>query len=109
VHAPPLRGDSQRASAQPVLKRSADRFAFAQALRPGKKRTRTSTSLVRTERTIGQMRAALARIALAASEIAAYDAGFGPDRPWGLAEPISWKCSERYCAHWDSCPGGAGL
>ena len=88
---------------------TADRFAFAQTLRPGKKRKRTSTSLIRTERTIGQMRATLARIALAASEIVAYAERFGPDRPWGLADPTSWKCSERYCAHWDSCPGGAGL
>jgi hypothetical protein len=55
------------------------------------------------------MRATLARVALAASEIAASYEQFGPDRPWGLAEPTSWKCTERYCDYWHSCPGGAGL
>jgi len=89
--------------------RPADRFAFAQVLRPGRKRKSTSTSLVRTQRTVGQMRATLARFALAASEIAACYDQFGPDRPWGLADPTSWKCSERYCSYWAGCPGGAGL
>jgi PD-(D/E)XK nuclease superfamily len=86
-----------------------ERFAFAQAMRAGRKRQRTTTSLVRTQRTVGQLRATLARIALAASEIDAYYRRYGPDRPWGFADPTSWKCSERYCAHWRSCPGGAGL
>ena len=89
--------------------RPADRFAFAQALRPGRKRKSTSTSLVRTERTVGQMRATLARIALAASQIDAYNERYGAHRPWGYADPTSWKCSERYCEFWASCAGGAGL
>ena len=87
----------------------AERFAFAQALRAGKKRKSASTSLVRTRRTVGQLRATLARIALAATEIDAYYQRLGPERPWGFADPTSWKCSERYCTHWPTCPGGRGL
>jgi hypothetical protein len=34
---------------------------------------------------------------------------FGPDEPWGFADPGGWKCSARYCGAWGSCPGGAGL
>ena len=51
----------------------------------------------------------LARIALAASQIAALHDRYGPDRPWGFADPTSWKCGPRYCQHWATCPGGAGL
>ncbi len=87
----------------------AARFAFAQVLRPGRKRKRTSTSLISTTRTVGQLRSTLARIALAASQISAHYDRYGPDRPWGFADPASWKCSERYCEHWQRCPGGAGL
>ncbi len=87
----------------------ADQFAFAQVLRPGRRRKTMSTSLVRTTRTVGQSRATLARIALAASQICAHLERFGPDRPWGFADPTSWKCSARYCEHWAGCPGGAGL
>ncbi len=55
------------------------------------------------------MRATLARVALAASEIVATYERLGPDRPWGFADPTSWKCSARYCGHWAACPGGVGL
>jgi hypothetical protein len=51
----------------------------------------------------------LARIALAAGQIAALHEHFGPDQPWGFADPTGWKCSERFCSAWASCPGGAGL
>jgi hypothetical protein len=27
---------------------------------------------------------------------------------WGYASPMGWWCSER-CAHWNDCPGGAGV
>jgi len=87
----------------------ADRFLFAQVLRPGRKRKTFATSLVHTTRTIGQHRATLARIALAASQIDAYYQRFGPDRPWGFADPTSWKCAAQYCEHYLTCPGGAGL
>ena len=85
------------------------RFLFAQLLRPGEKRKSFGTSLVRTQRTVGQMRATLARFALAASEIVASYEQLGPDRPWGFAEPTHWKCSKKFCSHWASCAGGAGL
>ena len=39
----------------------------------------------------------------------AFNERYGPDQPWGFADPTSWKCSPRYCAHWASCPGGRGL
>ena len=25
---------------------------------------------------------------------------YGPDEPWGFADPTGWKCTERYCQHW---------
>ena len=34
---------------------------------------------------------------------------FGPDEPWGFADPTGWKCSARYCSHLRVCPGGRGL
>ena len=87
----------------------ADQFVFAQVLRPGRRRKGMSTSLVRTTRTVGQLRATLARIALAASQIHAHSEQLGADRPWGFADPTGWRCSPRYCEHWAGCPGGAGL
>ena len=85
-------------------------FSFAQIAKPGARRKQISSALVTTTRTVGQQRATLARIAQAASQIHALYERFGPDKPWGFADPTSWKCSERYCHHWlRSCPGGAGL
>jgi hypothetical protein len=68
-----------------------------------------AAALITTTRTVGQQRASLARIAQAASQIAACYARFGPDQPWGFADPAGWKCAPRYCAHWHTCPGGTGL
>jgi hypothetical protein len=87
----------------------AEEFVFAQIAKAGPRRKQMSTALVQTTRTIGQMRATLARFALAASEIVATFERLGPNRPWGLADPTSWKCSSRYCDHFATCPGGAGL
>jgi hypothetical protein len=85
-------------------------FQFAQVAKPGKKRKSMNSSLVTTARSTGQLRASLARVAQAASQIAACYERFGPDQPWGFADPTSWKCSPRYCAHFENaCPGGAGL
>jgi len=84
-------------------------FSFAQIAKPGKQRKQMSASFITTHRTTGQLRGSLARIALAASQIAAYYERFGPDEPWGFADPSGWKCSPRYCAHWRACPGGRGL
>jgi hypothetical protein len=68
-----------------------------------------SASLVSTTRRIGQLRGVLARLALAASQIAASYERYGPDQPWGFADPTSWKCSSRYCHAWADCPGWKGL
>jgi hypothetical protein len=87
----------------------ADSFAFAQALRPGARRKHVSTALTRTTRSVGELRAIRARLALVASQIAWLYERYGPDRPWGFADPTSWACSERYCPHWQTCPGGQGL
>jgi hypothetical protein len=84
-------------------------FCFAQIAKPGKRRKQMGASLVPTSRTPGQLRGVLARIALAASQIAACYERYGPDRPWGFADPTSWRCSPRYCSHWTVCPGGRGL
>jgi hypothetical protein len=88
---------------------SADELLFAQIAKPGKRRKQMSTSLVSTTRTHGQLRGVLARLALAASQIAASYERYGPDQPWGFADPTSWKCSSRYCHAWGDCPGGRGL
>jgi len=87
----------------------ASELVFAQIAKPGKRRKQMSASLVGTSRSVGEMRGVLARIALAASQIAACHERYGPDQPWGFADPTSWKCSPRYCAHWATCPGGRGL
>lgn len=82
---------------------------FAQVAKPGKRRKQMSTGLIGTTRTAGQMRGVLARLALAASQIAAASERYGPDRPWGFADPTGWRCSPRYCHAWGSCLGGRGL
>jgi hypothetical protein len=82
---------------------------FAQIAKPGKRRKEMNTALISTTRTGGQLRGVLARLALAASQISAAYERYGPDHPWGFADPTSWKCSPRYCAHWRTCPGGRGL
>jgi len=88
---------------------SAAEFCFAQIAKPGARRKEMSGSLVRTARSIGQLRGALARIAQVAGQIVACYERFGPEQPWGFADPTGWKCSPRYCEAWGSCPGGAGL
>lgn len=87
----------------------ADRFRFAQIAKPGKRRKQMAASLVTTSRTPGQLRGMLARVGLAASQISACYERFGPDQPWGFADPTGWKCSPRYCHAWSTCPGGRGL
>jgi hypothetical protein len=87
----------------------AEQFCFAQIGKPGKKRKTMSTSLVVTRRSVGELRAMLVRIAQAASQIHALYTRFGPDEPWGFADPSGWKCSTRYCGHYARCPGGGGL
>ena len=84
-------------------------FCFAQIGKPGSRRKQMSASLITTRRAPGQLRAMLVRIAQAASQIDAYYRRFGPDEPWGFADPGGWKCSPRYCAHHPRCPGGGGL
>jgi hypothetical protein len=87
----------------------ATEFSFAQIGKPGPRRKEMSASLVTTSRTVGQLRGALVRIAQVARQIVANYERFGPDEPWGFADPGGWKCSERYCEAWATCPGGRGL
>lgn len=87
----------------------AEHFCFAQIGKPGKKRKTMSTAFVVTRRSTRELRAMLVRIAQAASQIAALYERYGPDEPWGFADPSGWKCSQRYCGHYTRCPGGAGL
>jgi hypothetical protein len=84
-------------------------FSFAQIGKPGPRRKQMSASLVSTSRTVGQLRGALARIAQVARQIVACYERFGPQEPWGFADPGGWKCSARYCEAWGRCPGGVGL
>jgi hypothetical protein len=60
---------------------------FAQIAKPGKRRKQITASLVSTTRAAGQMRSALARVALPASQIAACYERNGRDQPWGFADP----------------------
>ncbi|HWK28473.1 MAG TPA: PD-(D/E)XK nuclease family protein [Solirubrobacter sp.] len=87
----------------------AEHFCFAQIGKPGKRRKTMNTSLVVTRRTPAQLRATLVRIAQAASQISALYERYGPDEPWGFADPSGWKCSARYCGHYTRCPGGGGI
>ena len=87
----------------------AGQFCFGQIGKPGPKRKVMSASLVTTRRSTSQLRGALARIAQMAAQVVACYERFGPEEPWGFADPGGWKCSPRYCEHWHSCPGGAGL
>jgi hypothetical protein len=89
--------------------RPAEQFCFAQIGKPGSRRKTMSSAFVITQRSIGQLRVTLARIAQAASQIAALYERYGPDEPWGFADPSGWKCSPRYCAHHARCPGGGGM
>jgi PD-(D/E)XK nuclease superfamily len=87
----------------------AGELLFAQIAKPGKRRKQMAATVVRTRRTPGQLRGVLARVALAASQIVASYERYGPDQPWGFADPTSWRCSPRFCHAWASCPGGRGL
>ena len=87
----------------------ADQFCFAQIGKPGRKRKAMSTAFVVTRRSVRELRATLLRIAQAASQIHALYERYGPDEPWGFADPSGWKCSHRYCGHYPRCPGGGGL
>jgi hypothetical protein len=87
----------------------AAQFCFAQVAKPGPRRKEIGASIVTTARSKCQLRGALVRIAQVARQIVANYERFGPDEPWGFADPGGWKCSERYCEAWSSCPGGAGL
>jgi hypothetical protein len=87
----------------------ASELCFAQIAKPGKRRKQMAASLVPTTRAPGQLRGVPARVALAASQIAASYERYGPDQPWGFADPSSWKCSARYSHAWATCPGGRGL
>jgi hypothetical protein len=84
-------------------------FSFAQIATTGPRRKEMAASIVTTTRSIGQLRGALARIAQVARQIVAYYERFGPDEPWGFADPSGWKCSARYGEACGKCPGGAGL
>jgi PD-(D/E)XK nuclease superfamily len=87
----------------------ATQFCFAQIAKPGPRRKEIGASIVTTRKSTGQLRGALVRIAHAARQIVACYERFGPDEPWGFADPTGWKCSPRYCEAWASCPGGAGV
>ena len=87
----------------------AQELCFAQLLKPGRQRKTLGAALTTTTRGVGQMRSSLARVAQAASQIAALHDRYGPQCSWGFADPTGWRCGPRYCSHWTSCPGGAGL
>ena len=87
----------------------AARFAFAQIAKPGARRREMSASIVTTSRSTEQLRGALVRIAQVAAQIVACYERFGPDRPWGFADPDGLEVQPPLLRAWHSCPGGAGL
>jgi hypothetical protein len=70
-------------------RRPADRLRFAQILIPGGRRKTMDISPVPVTRTIGELRSMLARIALAAGQIAAAYEAWGPERPCPRASTTS--------------------
>ena len=83
-------------------------FAFAQIGKPGARRREMSASIVTTSRSTEQLRGALARIAQVAAQIVACHERFGPDRPWGFADPTGWKCSPASARHGTAAQAAAG-
>jgi hypothetical protein len=89
--------------------RPAHDFALAVLRKPTKKEGKIASRIVTTERDRRRRKGALARFVTMANGIAALYAQIGPEGPWPLADPSSWKCSKRFCEHFARCPGGAGL
>jgi hypothetical protein len=84
----------------------ARRFVFHSVCPTAREQARA----VCTSRSRAQLQAHVVRITATARAIDALDRQLGRDTPWPLADPASWKCSRRYCAHFDGCQGGlAGL
>ena len=90
--------------------RPAEEFTFAQIARPGRQRRQMSASARPPPGERGQLRATpRADRARRHRRSTPTTSASGRDRPWGFADPTSWKCSERFCHFWHACPGGAGL
>ena len=83
-------------------------FCFAQIAKPGTRRKTMSSSFVTTRRSVGQLRATLARIAQAASQIARPLRPLGPDEPWGFADRAAGSVAA-LLRPYPRCPGGGGL
>jgi hypothetical protein len=84
-------------------------FRFAQVAKPTEKgRKSLGTSLVRTTRSVEQLQQMLVHIQMVAQQIDTLYRTLGPNRPWGFAAPeaAGWKCSERFCTHFNTCPVG---
>jgi hypothetical protein len=87
----------------------AHEFSFAQIGKPGPRRKQMSASFVTTRRSIGQLRAMLARIAQAASQIAAAYERLGPDQPWVSPTRPAGSAARATAATTASAPAGAGF
>jgi PD-(D/E)XK nuclease superfamily len=85
--------------------RPAPRFLY-HSLTPAAK---AKTKVVATRRSRDQLEAFAARILATARAIDGLHRTFGPQGPWPLTDPTHWCCSQRFCAAWTHCPGGAGL
>ena len=71
---------------------------------------REQVRAVTTPRSRARLQAHVSRVAATARAIDALARQLVSDYPWPLADPASWTCSRRYCAHCDGCQGGlAGL
>ena len=95
---------------RPLARRRPGARVLLRADRQARQRdaSRWAPAFVTTRRSVGQLRAMLARIAQAASQIVAPYERYGPDEPWGFADPSGWKCCARYCSHHRAAPAGAG-
>jgi hypothetical protein len=84
----------------------APRFVFHSICPTAKERARQ----VGTVRSRARLQAHVTRLVATARAIDALARQLGREQPWPLADPGSWKCSRRYCAHFAGCQGGlAGL
>ena len=85
-------------------------FAFAQIAKPGPAPARRSAASLVTHQPVGRAAARRARPDRAGSPAdRRLLRAVRPRRALGVRRPGGWKCSERYCEAWQTCPGGAGL
>jgi hypothetical protein len=83
-------------------------FSFAQIAKPCARHKEMAASLVTTTRSVGQLRGALVRIAQVARQIVVSYERFGPDEPWGFADPGAGSAAHATARRERAAPAAAG-